>query len=88
MKKLLSVLAVAVLVLGGWLLFETNQASSQSGSSSFQLFGSVNLENDQGEEEVGEDTDSSEEDDAFGKFIEEHKTPLSKRIVIEDSSEK
>ncbi|MBF0700151.1 hypothetical protein [Streptococcus danieliae] len=88
MKKLLSVLAVAVLVLGGWLLFETNQVSSQSGSSSFQLFGSVDLENNQGEEEVGEDTDSSEEDDAFGNFIEEHETPLSKRIVIEDSSEK
>lgn len=87
MKKLLSVLALAVLVHGGWLLFESNQAS-QSGSNSFQLFGSVNLENDQGEEEVEEDTGSSEEDDAFGKFIEEHKTPLSKRIVIEDSSEK
>ncbi|MBF0700120.1 hypothetical protein [Streptococcus danieliae] len=89
MKKVLLLLVLVGLVVGGWILVQSNSASSK-GSSSFQLFGTVDLneENqDQDELESSDEEDSSEEEDDFGNFVENHKTPWSKKVVIEDSSQ-
>lgn len=87
MKKVLLLLVLVGLVVGGWILVQSNSAASK-GSSSFQLFGTVNLNEgnqDQDELESSDEEDSSEEEDGFGNFIENHKTPWSKKVVIEDS---
>lgn len=48
----------------------------------------LNEENqNQDELESPDEADSSEDEDGFGNFMENHKTPWSKKIVIEDSSQ-
>lgn len=70
-------------------MVQPNSASSKE-SSSFQLFGTVDLNEEnqnQDELESPDEADSSEDEDGFGNFMENHKTPWSKKIVIEDSSQ-